>query len=301
MKLLLVGAILSGCPTAGGVQSLARPEEPGRLFVVDPLSGEAPYIKLDQVPSARPPLVKALNADVWSAELTLAEVDGVGMGDRFRVVDFRGSVTECRVDGFSLVSRGITDFEDAPCGPEEVWARLDCDGAQMSGLAVRKETHLPAVFPGGGAVDPAIVAEATRQLEGSAAWLRWKQDAPPGEALHEEVSVTSFEGAERRFLAVVGGLYTGHADVMCGGEDFAAEVVGVLEVGLDGSLAPVVPFREGGWGTTIQGLVDVDHDGRPETWESDSFAGRSGLFSPDGYELVGFDHPECYCRHYDLR
>lgn len=205
----------------------------------------------------------------WVSKLDALEVGGVKVGDAWTGMSAEGVATPCTVDGFVALTRTVGDA--VPCGGPSVLASLSCrgDGNQF---ALAPHTAEPVRWIKGGKPKPAALAAAMVAVTSSRAFLDARgaigrlAEARRG-AVDEAFEVDVVRAGDTVGMLVVATLSTGPKGAGCSAEGDQRTVVGVVNA----TGGELTTFQDLGAGT-VDGVFDLDGDGRPEllqnTWPS---------------------------------
>jgi hypothetical protein len=283
----------------------ASAQRRGELHLVEVIDGTAYLATRGPVPD-HDDLVPNEARDVWTGTSAAQSSDGVEVGDGFVVVSPNGATFSCQVDAIDVLVRGATmeGFDsgtDTPsCGQAETWARLTCGEGVTDGFAVPIGTPVAIAYPPADAVSDVAAENATSAVLRSRAWhglLREAEARAGGTSVSDDLQIRAFDGPDGPVYSVEAVVYSDDGYAVCGGEDYLARVIGVV----DAHGRELVPFFrfEGPVSeqpSTVSGLIDTDRDGIPEIWTTPyAFDGRQALLDERGGERLAVDHPWCGC------
>ncbi|MFT4624196.1 MAG: hypothetical protein ACI8PZ_002855 [Myxococcota bacterium] len=220
------------------------------------------------------------------------------VGDVWRGVGASDEAVECEVTGFSVVTRGTPHHRDAKdaksptCGVPRMLAQLNC--SEPVTWAVPELVELPTRYVRATDREPTPIAMAKVMVTLTDSDLYTRVRAITREAtdanralLDEATDIQLYKSADgREVLLVEGTLRTGEGKATCGRSDVNARIVGVV----DSRGAVLSEFRE--FSGSVDGLIDVDGDGRPELLQQ-QWPAMPTLFAAGGDLLCRV--PTGYC------
>jgi hypothetical protein len=220
------------------------------------------------------------------------------VGDVWRGFATAEDPVECKVKGFHVVVRGTphhqkTGEAEAPtCGTPRVFAELGCP--ETIAWAVPEAAPLPTRYTevSDREPSPSSMAAAMITLTGSDLYVTLRSAAQDASELQKKILVESTDirmfrtGDGQEVLVVHGTLKSGESDPECGSSGVHTEIVGIVDARGD----VLTPFRE--LSGEVQGLVDLDQDGRPELIQH-QWPAMPTLVGGDGEPLCRL--PTSYC------
>lgn len=239
--------------------AVAAPESVRPVVVRD----DHVLLALGADPSA-PPTTPSPDGVRWLEPVGDEVGDGVHLGDAWVALGSDGARTTCRVTGFVRTAddaQGYGAPDDPTCGGWAAWAELACDGPVRDGVGVEGR-RTPARTYAERPPTPEERARGAKALAGSDEWRKvlGAMDAV-GEPVHVAIDVRPFGP----WSVVEASAYTGDGWIGCGSDQLLTRRVLVLD-DAGRELLPARALAEP-WGRDdriVDGVYDLDHDGRPE-------------------------------------
>ncbi len=230
----------------------------------------------------------ALVGGVWEAPLSDTTLGGLTVGDVWTGAAPGGSASPCKVAGFVVVTR--TSGGEEPCGGPQVFARLAC--ASSPAFVLPPGAPAPVHWAIEGSPKPSALAAAMVAVTSSSAFVDALRDiervaeARRG-AVSQDFDVKVVRQGDVAGILVVATLTTGSTAEVCSQDGDQRTIAGIV----DGQGGVWHAFHDLGAGT-VDEVVDLDGDGRPEMLES-SWPNFLTLRGTDGAVRCAVRPPLC--------